>query len=458
MSLFFAIFFLRYGWRTVIVIGSHQIAHDLLDKRNENYNSRPRFVIGDECMSKGLRSVYLPYGKKWKRYNHVHVSLLSPRLVPKYRIFQDLESKQLLYNMLHTNDFASCFHRYSASLIYTLAYGRRLSSSATFEVQEIKEISGNVSNILHSKVSLLVEAFPVLNLLPRPMARWRAVGDLSYKRAADFVKRNMMNAEEARSWNWVKEIVSSPESKAFTSNELAHAVGILFEAGSDSTPKVLEVFVLACVLFPNRVSRAQEEIDWVVGPEKLPAFSDKESLPYINAFVNEVLRWRPITPGGVPHATLSEDFYMGYRIPKDAIIVPSHWSLDLDDGTFQDPFDFQPERWIRNPHLPLSSFGFGRRTCPAQKLARNSLFIVMARLLWAYNISYCYENGKRVEVDPWDMTQGSLSGPSPFKASFEIRSPEKQILVERQWVSTEKDVEVLMNEAEKESTIFGNLN
>jgi cytochrome P450 len=54
------------------------------------------------------------------------------------------------------------------------------------------------------------------------------------------------------------------------------------------------------------------------------------SLPYVNAFVREVFRWRPITPDGMHHAVIEEDEYMGYRIPKGTTVVANHWLLDLD--------------------------------------------------------------------------------------------------------------------------------
>lgn len=53
-------------------------------------------------------------------------------------------------------------------------------------------------------------------------------------------------------------------------------------------------------LFPDIQRRAQAEIDRVVGPrsDRLPEFSDQESLPYITAILKEILRWAPPLPLG----------------------------------------------------------------------------------------------------------------------------------------------------------------
>ena len=53
-------------------------------------------------------------------------------------------------------------------------------------------------------------------------------------------------------------------------------------------------------LYPEVQKKAQAEIDSVVGPNRLPDFHDRPSLPYINAVVKESLRWNLVTPLGRP--------------------------------------------------------------------------------------------------------------------------------------------------------------
>jgi cytochrome P450 len=84
-------------------------------------------------------------------------------------------------------------------------------------------------------------------------------------------------------------------------------------------------FIAVLLISPDVQAKAQAEIDAVIGPGRLPVLEDKPRLPYLNAVVKEVLRWKPIVPTGLPHMTSEEDVYRGYFIPKGAIVMGNTW-------------------------------------------------------------------------------------------------------------------------------------
>lgn len=53
---------------------------------------------------------------------------------------------------------------------------------------------------------------------------------------------------------------------------------------------MLTSFILAMVLYPGAFAKAQEEMDFVVGRERLPDLSDREFLPYLESVIKEVYR------------------------------------------------------------------------------------------------------------------------------------------------------------------------
>ena len=82
-------------------------------------------------------------------------------------------------------------------------------------------------------------------------------------------------------------------------------------------------------LYPEVQRKAQEELDSVIGSERLPTFADRERLPYIDAIVKETLRWHTVGPVGLPHAATEDDMYNGYFIPKGSIVIGNAWSVTL---------------------------------------------------------------------------------------------------------------------------------
>ena len=78
-------------------------------------------------------------------------------------------------------------------------------------------------------------------------------------------------------------------------------------------------------LYPEVQRKAQAEVDEVIGGDRLPILSDRGTLPFVEAIVLELLRWQPITPLNIPHASSEDDKYEGFYIPKGSIIMVNQW-------------------------------------------------------------------------------------------------------------------------------------
>jgi hypothetical protein len=115
----------------------------------------------------------------------------------------------------------------------------------------------------------------------------------------------------------------------------------VYLAGSDTTVAAVTSFFLAALVYPEFQKRAQEELDRVVGRDRLPEFSDKADLPYLDAVMRECLRWLPVLPLGqlrfgttqtlaksyigAPHSTTEDMEFRGYFIPKGTVTLPFQW-------------------------------------------------------------------------------------------------------------------------------------
>ncbi|KAG7085604.1 hypothetical protein E1B28_003155 [Marasmius oreades] len=181
---------------------------------------------------------------------------------------------------------------------------------------------------------------------------------------------------------------------------------------------------------PDAQRRAQSEIDSVVALGELPQFSDQHALPFVSAIVKEVLRWKPVTPLGIPHASVAEDVYRGYTIPSGSLMVPNIWAMLHDEDTYPDPHSFKPERFIGadgklNPDVKDPStvlFGFGRRICPGRHMSLNSVWISIALMLATLNISKALDKEGNVIEPSYEYISSLACIPAPFKCAIKPRS------------------------------------
>ena len=96
---------------------------------------------------------------------------------------------------------------------------------------------------------------------------------------------------------------------------------------------------------PHTIQVASE-IDQVIGRERAPRVEDRKNLPYTEATLLEVLRFRPILPAGVPHISATDVKVRNYVIPKDSEILINILAMHLDPTLWDDPEVFNPKRFL----------------------------------------------------------------------------------------------------------------
>lgn len=223
-------------------------------------------------------------------------------------------------------------------------------------------------------------------------------------------------------------------------------IGTAQQASFETTPVTLRFSIKALLLYPAVTRRAQQELDEIVGPNRLPTFNDISGLAHLDSLIKEVMRWQVPTPLGVPHSTSSDQEFMGYRIPAGSTIVPNQYELSYNADIYPEPYEFRPERWLENPELPNANpFGYGWRACPGRYFALNTIHIVLAQILWGYNIEFAAKNGQKVPVDAWDNRYEFALTPEHFEISFKVRSIDRQRIIEREFENMKVDVDPILD-------------
>jgi len=224
---------------------------------------------------------------------------------------------------------------------------------------------------------------------------------------------------------WSNKVSSGRYDHGFEQEHIKNAAASAFIAGIDTTVCSLKIFFLAMMLSPNVQSKAQEELDRVIGRNRLPSSADEEELPYIKAVYKETLRWYPSVPLGVAHQTVSDDEYRGLFIPKGSHIIPNAWAMLQDERFYGAQADeFEPERFLKHGSRdPTVAFGFGRRICPGRHFVERTLFLTIASVLHLYRIDRPAYMRDKPELKDYKFTSGLVIQPEAFECSISARFP-----------------------------------
>lgn len=303
-----------------------------MDKKSSIYSSRPASPLAGETASAGRRQLYLPYGPQYRVVRKISHALLNITQSTGYRPVQDLESKQLLFDLLRTPErFYDHNRRYSASVIITVTYGHRIPDWDNALVKEVYKVVNNMQHYA-APGTWIVDTFPSLAVFPEFLfGKWRSFGRKCFEHDAPIylglwnsLKKEIKEGK-ARDC-FVKQFYESePEKLGLDTLQCAYQCGGLVEAGSETTSAALNNFLLMAVLNPEVVRKGQEELDRVVGSERYPSWEDEGELPYIRAVIKELLRMRPANKIGMQHCVVEDDWYEGYFIPKGSLVMLNWW-------------------------------------------------------------------------------------------------------------------------------------
>jgi cytochrome P450 family 78 subfamily A len=144
--------------------------------------------------------------------------------------------------------------------------------------------------------------------------------------------------------------------------------------GTDTVAILLEWVMARMVLHPGIQSKAQAELDAVVGRGRAVSDADVARLPYLQRVVKETLRVHP--PGPLlswARLVVHDAVVGGHLVPAGTTAMVNMWAIAHDPAVWPEPSAFRPERFeeedvsVLGGELRLAPFGAGRRVCPARR-------------------------------------------------------------------------------------------
>ncbi|KAG8790020.1 hypothetical protein FRC12_012919 [Ceratobasidium sp. 428] len=400
------IFCLRVFGTVIVVLNSSEHTTNMFEKRFNIYSDRwcPPMIAEPSLVNWSLFLSLLGYNDRWKKSLRLMHPWLHKKAIVGFHTSQQVQARLLLQRLLQASDSLSTSAELEAEFFRTLAttlahsiYGYSVKSLDDPLVLGFRTATDNLAKAALPS-NFLVNLFPILVHVPdwfpgagwkRTAREWRKQQEHTVDTAYHWTKAQIAKGENEPSI--IASLLNHAERLGLESDEIDSYVkqiaATLLSGGTDTSAGALLIFVLAMLLFPEAQSKAQEEIDAVIGLGRLPTMEDQPKLKYVGNLINEVLRWRPPVPAGVPHACSQDDVYQGYRIPKGAIVIGNIWAINHDSAVYKDPETFNPDRFLDGSVPPPPIFGFGRRICPGLHYAEAALFISIASILATFNIT-----------------------------------------------------------------------
>lgn len=386
----------------------------------------------------------------------------------------------MLYEILHEPDnVLYAIRRYTNSLTTAMTFGWRTHSNDDPKLQQLFSGFEQFAILNQTGTAALIDFYPFLKYLPDFVLPAQAKARELHRIEKDLYVGHWMKAKESIKNGTAKpcfcvDLARSQAAEGFDDSQAGYISGTVLEAGSDTTASTAYAFVQAMLLFPEVQRKAKEEIERVVGPNRLPTMEDEKDLQYIRGIIKESLRWMPTTIlGAVPHAVTKDDTYMGYTIPAGAGVMNNVYTINMDPKRFPNPRQFMPERYAQdfqslgesaaNPDASKRdqfTFGAGRRICPGIHVAERSLFLAISRILWAFEIRPKMDAQDRpILPDADKYTQGFVCMPEEFEVDIKPVSKERAELVEREWAQAKEllDEKTMQWKQIPEGMSFGSL-
>ncbi|TFK35002.1 cytochrome P450 [Crucibulum laeve] len=423
------------GNQLFVIISDPHIVKDLMVTNGAVFSSRKEMFLKSQIIFAGRGITATPYNDRWRKHRRIATYWLNKPAVDGYTDVLDYEATVLVKELYKYGKMGHAAinpqphaGRCSLNNMLTIVFGIRTDTIEHPLVGEALRISREFMNCT-GPVSNLTDFIPLLQRLPNYMT---TRGETLH---SDLVETygGMVNEIDARLKRGekvpdclVKTMLDSREEEQLDHLDMAILCSAFMIGGVETTASIMQWFSALIPAYPEIQAKAHEELDCVIGRNRLPTVEDEKNLPYIHAIIKEVERCHNPFWLGTPHVNTQDFTYQGHFIPKDTVLVLNTYTMHHDPQRHPDPHTFNPDRYMFDSTLSSESanlanamerdhwmFGVGRRICPGMWVAEREVFLAIARMLWAFRMIEI--PGEPIDLKEYD----GLSGRSPVP--FRIR-------------------------------------
>ncbi|KAM4706138.1 cytochrome P450 2D20-like [Rhinophrynus dorsalis] len=426
------IFSLQLFWDKVVVLNGFAAVKEALVTKSEDTSDRPPIPIFEHLgLDKGF--AFTKYSQHWKEQRRFVLYTLKNfgmgRKTIEERVREEAGYLCSAFQAEEGHPFNPLLlvNNAISNVICSIIFGERFDySDKSFQkmIYLLKEIFQMETGLIPQMLNI----FPWLMKIPGPHMKLFAAQNTYL----DFLKEIIRNHKDT--WDpaikrdfidaFFEEIEKAKDDPQSSFNErtLLFTTADIFVAGTETTSSTLRWALLMMLLHPHIQSQVHEEIDRVIGRDRLPTMEDQRSMPFTNAVVHETQRYANILPMALFHMTCRDIKIQGYNIPKGTTIIPNLTSVLKDENVWEKPYQFYPKHFLdaegrfvkKEEFIPFSA---GKRACVGEPLARMELFLFFTSLLQHFDFQIPRNQPRPSDVPVYTF---NLS-PQPFQICALVR-------------------------------------
>ncbi|XP_024538197.1 flavonoid 3'-monooxygenase-like [Selaginella moellendorffii] len=406
------IVYLKIGMVPYVVVNNNEMAAQVLKAHDLEFASRPAEEFFRIVSHNWNDLILAPISDKWKRMRKIcSTHLFSNSMLNASSGFRESEMK---------NTVKTIFQQSGTTINLQEVFGKLLSNSLCLVLfselrPEVVDLIRNITSLsLQLNIGALLPALDGLDLHGVYKKLNKELIPRLKLLLEDQIDKHRRRKDQAGDrfipGDFTDVLISLNDKDNLSNLSILALLSDMVIAGMQTSLVTLEWTMAELINHPWVMSKAQDEIDSVVGRARVVHESDLPSLPYIEAIVKESLRLHPAAPLGVPHMNPKPVKLGGYTIPGGCKVLINIWAIGRDPARWSDPEAFQPERFVGSSISPNGQnfdflpFSSGRRVCVGYPLAMRSIPFFMASLLQAFDWSPANPGGIDMEERSRSMT------------------------------------------------------
>ncbi|RDX86084.1 Flavonoid 3'-monooxygenase, partial [Mucuna pruriens] len=351
--------YLRLGSIDTVVAASASVAEQFLKVHDANFSSRPLKFMPKYMAYNKEDFAFAPYGPRWRLLRKISsVHMFSGKAMDDSRQLREDEVERLMNNLASSDSKAVKLGQL-VNICTTNAMSRVMIGQRVFNDDSSSyDSSANEFKLMVAELMVLLGVFNIGDFIP-------ALDWLDFQgvkaRAKKLLKRTdaflttileeyKISKKEKQKNLYLSTLLSlketSQEGYKLTEEEIKSILLNMFAAGTDTSSSTVEWAIAELIRNPLNMIQVQQELDTVVGRDRLVTELDLPQLPYLQAVVKETFRLHPPTPLSLPRVAEESCEIYGYHIPKGATLLVNVWAIARDPKKWPNPLEFKPERFL----------------------------------------------------------------------------------------------------------------